>query len=903
MQPDNLVLVFESMKKSVLLLVLGAFSFISCSEIETNFDRSETIKKNAEEVFGLIDPNQDWNTLTSGTITITANASLKNVSKVQILTESPFINDQAKVLAEVSASKGETVTLNYEAPRGTERLIAACVDNKGNYFIKGFNIGEQEVSFKSVASARTRGITRATDLPEFTTIKMEYANSLESFNAQRTMLANDAKEPQHYLIKNWMDEQAAQKDKNIILANWQDSDWEMERLWMPTNINNTNSSWKVEYNTVRTTADELDADEKKDLEDIFNSSLYRLDPNDDWGRRDNLQYFRDGNAVRFFDNHLITDGKAPITLTPVQLASKEISVCHLYYYYYKPSDVTAGMSETEYIKQLPKFKAIDLYRERQAFSEVSGIKVDAEDYIFLKKHEYLLPFYGEPSKFMPEKVQASSLGTTDGKLYRIHSRQQSEDTDWYMTYTSTQNQKMKTKYADDAANVENQLWQIFTTSDGYKLLYNVGAKRFLTWAANGGTRFVNYYSDANNIKYKFDAEGHIMWNNTSWRNLKFQYTTDYTKTRNITADGRKNENANEPYWFWDFEEYTGSKDVATVTDVDLYKYPTAYPEPKAVFEEGYRIGFMLRKQKDNSENNNTHLNNTLDGELYGNGKLNTIINRFGQFYNSTSRYTMENDDPRVGMFNANGKTYLCFEDGSDAQFSDAIIELGGISVSKVNKDNQSTESVIDDGESGSGVYMFDDVEESQALSFTMCFEDRPYSADYDMNDVVLRCIRESESTLRLTLVATGAYDVVNICGISGTFVEGTDLNNKEVHELFGVSSATGDDRFVNTLSGADERSMVSGVYEVGEMTIPQFLSQIYIKNISEGSNEVHVPKTGEAPFALIIPGDFNYPSEYQSIVKAYTAFRTWANNANNYSNWLDSFDSKYCKANPFNRSI
>ena len=890
------------MRKSFNLIVLGTLALVSCSEFETTYDRSEEIKQNAENVFGLIDPNQNWNTVTAGSVTITANASLKNIAKVQVLTESPFINDQARVLAEASVSKGETATLNYDAPRGTERLIAACVDNNGNYFIKGFNVGEQEVNFKKVAASRTRGITRAAaDLPDFSTIVMEYANSSESFNAQRTMLANDAKEPQHYLVKNWIDEQAAKKNENIILASWQDSNWEMDRLWLPTNKDNAGSNWEVRWNTVRTKAEELDSDEKAELEDIFKTTLYRADPNDGWGRRDNLQYFRDGNAVRFFGNHLITDGKAPITLTPVQLASKEIYVCHLYYYYYKPSDVPAGMSEEEFIKQLPKFKAIDLYRERLSFKETSGINEGAEDYSFQKKYEYLLPFYGEPSLFMPEQVKVSSIGSTDGKLYRIRNHQQSEDKDWYMTYTSTQNQKMKTKYADDAANVENQLWQIFTTSDGHKMLYNVGAKRFLTWSSNGGTRFVDYFSDANNIRFKFDDQGHIIWNDTSWRNLKFNYTTDYTKTRNIVADGRKDSNADQAYWYWDFEEYTGSKDVATVTDVDLYKYPTTYPTPSAVFEEGYRIGFVLRKQKDNSENNNTHLSNTWDGELYGNGKLNTIINRFGQFYSSTSRYTMENDDPRVGMFNANGKTYLCFEDGSDAQFSDAIIELGGISVSKIDKDNQTTETVADDDEEGSGVYLFDDVDESQAQSFTMCFEDRPYIADYDMNDVVLRCVRESESKLRLTLVATGAEDVVNICGISGLFAEGTDLNNKEVHELFGVSSATGDNRFVNTVSGVEQLSTISGVYEVGDMTIPQFLRQIYIKNMTEGGNEIRMPEAGEAPFALIIPGDFNYPIERQSIVKAYTAFKTWANNANSYSNWPDSYDSKYCYTNPFNQ--
>ena len=34
--------------------------------------------------------------------------------------------------------------------------------------------------------------------------------------------------------------------------------------------------------------------------------------------------------------------------------------------------------------------------------------------------------------------------------------------------------------ADDAINVANQPWQIFTTSDGVKQLYNVGVKTFIS---------------------------------------------------------------------------------------------------------------------------------------------------------------------------------------------------------------------------------------------------------------------------------------------------------------------------------------------------------------------------------------------------------------------------------------
>lgn len=239
---------------------------------------------------------------------------------------------------------------------------------------------------------------------------------------------------------------------------------------------------------------------------------------------------------------------------------------------------------------------------------------------------------------------------------------------------------------------------------------------------------------------------------------------------------------------------------------------------------------------------------------------------------------MEPNSPRIATFEANGKIYLCFEEGADTQFSDVIVEIGS--------------------EGESGVNMFDDLLEVENLPYTMCFEDRPNIADYDMNDVVLRCVRKSSTELELSLIATGAQDHVNIEGIDGSFDSGTDLNNKEVHELFNVSYET----FVNTQLADEVKNPVTAIYKVDESTtIPQFLSKIYIRNVSQGGNEIRVPKKGEPPFALIVPGDFDYPAERISIVYAYKAFSTWANNAYDYGKWLDSYDTSKLYINPFNR--
>ena len=105
------------MNKFSYFAILGTLTLVSCSDLDIDSQMSQVTKENAENLFGLIDPNQDWSNVSSGTVSVTANASLNNIAKVQILTESPFFNDQAKVLAEADATKGQTVTLNYDAPR------------------------------------------------------------------------------------------------------------------------------------------------------------------------------------------------------------------------------------------------------------------------------------------------------------------------------------------------------------------------------------------------------------------------------------------------------------------------------------------------------------------------------------------------------------------------------------------------------------------------------------------------------------------------------------------------------------------------------------------------------------------------------------------------------------------
>jgi hypothetical protein len=258
---------------------------------------------------------------------------------------------------------------------------------------------------------------------------------------------------------------------------------------------------------------------------------------------------------------------------------------------------------------------------------------------------------------------------------------------------------------------------------------------------------------------------------------------------------------------------------------------------------------------------------------------------------------MYEDDTRMAIFTANGKTYITFEDGSDTNYSDLILELGGFDtevvteeiVSIKNAGTSTTTSVYtSNGVQNSQLY---DEKEVPGASYMLLFEDRSASADYDMNDVVLRCQRyqDDPSCVELSLVAAGGTDDVVIKGIDGTLIEdgGFELNNKEVHQRFGVASATGYDRFVNTVDGKRTISPRSGIYRIRDgITIPQFLANIYIENQTTGE-VVRVAKTGESPLAIIMPFDFQYPKERQSITAAYQDFLNWAQNATGYPDWYN----------------
>ena len=140
--------------KKLYFLAISVFVIASCTSIP-DYDEDAVrhatkaeIKANAESVFGTsLDPNHDWSSVTKKTVSITANADLDDIVKVQILTESPLFNEEASILGEADVKKGQTVTLSFEMPDDLTELMAACIDSNGKYNLQVFDVNDQSISF------------------------------------------------------------------------------------------------------------------------------------------------------------------------------------------------------------------------------------------------------------------------------------------------------------------------------------------------------------------------------------------------------------------------------------------------------------------------------------------------------------------------------------------------------------------------------------------------------------------------------------------------------------------------------------------------------------------------------------------------------------------------------------
>ena len=473
----------------------------------SNKATQEEINANVAKVFGTtFSPNQDWSSTTKYTVSVAADAPMDDIVKVQILTEAPYFNENARVLNEATTSKGQSVSLTYDCPAEYKELVAACVDSKGIYYVAGFKAGDAQVTFQKTAKARTRAEYTLPDLPAVSGLKMKYKNSHLSFNAIRA-------------------QKAGQDGEDANIDPWKNSNWNNERLWMLSNTGG-NSTWKVEKQTIYRKVT-ITEDEKKGLETVL-AAVGGKNGRDNTYKQVNLDTIRNSPVYTLTKNYLVADGKAPITVAPVQMLSQDYSNTSLYYYYFNPSELNNFETEEEqitFIKNLPKFKCVDGKITKQA----SGTLASGKNGDYFKVYEYVLPYFGDVKSSDSDDVTVQSFTIPEGYYVGFMLRKTVEDyQDSYtkeneiykgtnyenMSYTKTNNGEV---YADGRLNVQINNYPNFKSAvdKGMKLddpraaIFGANQKAYMMFEDGVDVNFVDMIVEIQGGLYAVDAARQI----------------------------------------------------------------------------------------------------------------------------------------------------------------------------------------------------------------------------------------------------------------------------------------------------------------------------------------------------------------------------------------------------------
>ncbi len=178
-----------------------------------------------------------------------------------------------------------------------------------------------------------------------------------------------------------------------------------------------------------------------------------------------------------------------------------------------------------------------------------------------------------------------------------------------------------------------------------------------------------------------------------------------------------------------------------------------------------------------------------------------------------------------------------------------------------------------------------DPQEETTQINSYAFEDS-YNADYDMNDVVVKVQENPDDATKLDfyLMCTGAsYDLYVYLTVNGMTYP--LFNGAEVHAAMGGTAHM----FINTGTPDGKKFDQSQTPAYFSMTKPAGIGNnlatldIWIQS---PQGDIHVATPGQDPHGVVIPSDWKWPKEYQSIKLAYPDFVGFADPSTR-SSYLD----------------
>ncbi len=447
------------MKKFVLFSIC-ALAIASCSKDKDLYDGDEVtksqIQENVRNILGDdFDTSQGYDMLQTGEVTITANIADFTVSGVQVLTDNPFVNKDAKVLAKAAANTNGKVSLTYDVPKGLDTLYAAVVNDKGHYRVKPFAKDVTNVDFGSLANAHRA--TRAAVTPTI------ISDGRNSDNVNMMLKEN--------------------KSTNWNSAATREDQWE-------------NSGWSDKFYDIEATVEDI-----ADFTNDERNELYKVITGIMPENTDNSEKVYQSEYSINTANYFYADGtQKPITITPVRCGADLMGWESLYYYYYNPAEIE-GKSEAEralFLKSLPKFKLLEcgdalvgLDKGNTPEARVAYAKKNYTSWrnTTRRSRTYTLAYFGdgEPTKGATGSYEFPA-GYRIGLMFRVDSVPE------HPTLVSQTNSPVKSAvnfYADSLLNNEANLY----------------AKWYYGWNSALRKTMVNYLGENRSRAAIFSANG------------------------------------------------------------------------------------------------------------------------------------------------------------------------------------------------------------------------------------------------------------------------------------------------------------------------------------------------------------------------------------------------------------
>ncbi len=354
------------MKRLIVMAASGLLLLTSCTKSTDLYDPtnvepqtpvtptpsepSNDISANVQKVFGVtFDPNHDWSSTVNGQVKIIANSTIK---KVQVLVCVSEIGEEGetvtsmRILNEAELNGETTITLYYDAPKDNLGIYVAFINGSKQIFKK------VEGNTVNIAdAAKTRG--EDWELPEalgltLPTGEFTIAGSIDSYASQRGWVPGE----QLY----YMNDYSAQK---------------ME----PT-----------EYTS--------------EFAALFRNIIFSYFQN----KKENLPLVKRSGYYNE-KAYPFTTGNEPIIISPVYKCDGslktttgygyEIYNSDLYYYYFDENDSEYQANPVEFLKKLPKYKAI----------QFKDLYIEKEDDVLDKRGSYALIYWGEG------KPEEGTIGT------------------------------------------------------------------------------------------------------------------------------------------------------------------------------------------------------------------------------------------------------------------------------------------------------------------------------------------------------------------------------------------------------------------------------------------------------------------------------------------------------------